>query len=435
MIGGPNSFFSKREKIDEYGWRNFGDVYADHETWLNTTDELFSSHYNNQYDLIYGFMRMHMLSANSEWFRLASELAEHVLDIDLYDTKKDRAEYNGGLFWHTAHYLPAHTSSHRSYSKLQEDDSSESGGGPGGEHCYTTGLKLYYLTTGSERAKTAVLDLAAWVVRFYDGSGTVTEVFYSFYGQEQKRFIKYFVGASISRHRYPIHRGIGNLIVAQLDAFELTSKREYLERVQAVILNAIGPLDNLSKRGLEDIEGSWFYSIFLQALIKYLDIKRSLNEYDSSFFYARDSLLHYADWIVSKERPYLDNPDVLEYPNHTWAAQDIRRCAILLDAYRYADSERPDYLERSRFFARYVVKELESEPTNSYTRILAILMQNHGASAMALAGPTRHTLPASVQYISVVHEPHTVISLLGEEFQKLKFALLALFVSGRVEVV
>ena len=423
-LDGPNNFFIKRERIDEYGWRNFGDVYADHETWLNDTDELFSSHYNNQYDLIYGFLRMHMLSKKSEWFQLASELAEHVLDIDLYHTKEDRAEYNGGLFWHTAHYLPAHTSSHRSYSKLQQHDPSQPGGGPGGEHCYTTGLKLYYLTTGSERAKSAVFDLADWVVHFYDGSGTLIEAFYKLLRLRLKSFFQVLRGTNISRHRYPIHRGIGNLIVAQLDAFEITCERKYLDRAEHVILGAIGPLDNLVDRGLEDIEGSWFYSIFLQALIRFLDTKRSLSEYDSSFFYARDSLMHYADWIVSKEQPYLDNPDVLEYPNHTWAAQDIRRCAILLDAYRYADTERPDYLERSRFFARYVVRELDSEPTSSYARILAILMQNHGASALALAGPKRHAVPSAMPYAAELHEPHTVASFLSEEVQKLTRALL-----------
>ena len=31
VIDGPNSFFARREIIDEYGWRNYGDIYADHE--------------------------------------------------------------------------------------------------------------------------------------------------------------------------------------------------------------------------------------------------------------------------------------------------------------------------------------------------------------------------------------------------------------------
>ena len=30
-VEGENSFFAKREQIDEYGWRHFGDAYGDHE--------------------------------------------------------------------------------------------------------------------------------------------------------------------------------------------------------------------------------------------------------------------------------------------------------------------------------------------------------------------------------------------------------------------
>jgi len=424
VIEGPNNFFIKRERIDEYGWRNFGDVHADHETWLQDSTELFSTHYNNQYDLIYGLLRMHMLSAKPEWFRLAKDLAEHVLDIDLYHTEEDRLEYNGGLFWHTEHYRPAHTSTHRSYSILQErDDLQPAGGGPGGEHCYTTGLKLYFLTTGSERARSAVLQLARWVGHFYDGSGTLLEEIQRLLRWRLRAIYQLMRGEVLFRHQYPIHRGIGNLVVAQLDAFEITCERVYIERAERVILLTIGPEDDIVKRGLEEVEENWYYSIFLQALIRFLDLKRSMSEYDAAFFYARDSLMHYADWIVSRERPYLDNSDALEYPNHTWVAQDIRRCAILLDSYRYADSARPDYLERSRFFARYVSKELEREATSSYTRILAILMQNHGASAMALAEPTRHAIPTAVPYTAVMHVPHTVGSLLREEAGRMWRAL------------
>ncbi|MFQ3198184.1 MAG: hypothetical protein ACI81A_001905 [Paraglaciecola sp.] len=41
-------------------------------------------------------------------------------------------EYNGGLFWHTDHYLQAFTSSHRSYSKSQASDAYQDHAGGGG---------------------------------------------------------------------------------------------------------------------------------------------------------------------------------------------------------------------------------------------------------------------------------------------------------------
>ena len=41
------------------------------------------------------------------------ELAHHVVDIDIYHTTRDRAAYSGGLFWHTIHYASAGTATHR----------------------------------------------------------------------------------------------------------------------------------------------------------------------------------------------------------------------------------------------------------------------------------------------------------------------------------
>lgn len=413
-LSGPDNFFAKRERIDEYGWRHFGDVHADHETWNLGTDEPFSSHYNNQYDLLYGFIRAFAHEGRPQWFRLARDLARHVMDIDVYDTDEDRPEYNGGLFWHTEHYRPAGTCTHRTYAAANAEDDEASGGGPGGEHCYTTGLKLYHLMTGCERARRTVLDLARWIGDYYDGGGTLLEETRRLLTSRTRTALATLRGAQVPRHRYPIHRGIGNLVVAQLDAFELTGSRDYLARAERVVLGTIGPEDDPLARGLDKVEEGWYYSIFLQALIRYLDVKRTLEEFDSGFFYARDSLLRYADWILAHEKPYLDDPDALEFPNHTWAAQDIRRCAILVDAYRYAPRERRDLLERARFFARYVVAALREEPTRGYTRILAILMQNHGASALALAEPARHRLPEAMPYEARLHLPHTLGSVAAD---------------------
>ena len=54
----------------------------------------------------------------------------------------------------------------------------------------------------------------------------------------------------------------------------------------------------------------------------------SINEIDEDFFYAKDSLLHYTDWMLENELPYLDKANLLEFPNHTWVAQDIRKAYI-----------------------------------------------------------------------------------------------------------
>ena len=116
-IEGPDTFLHKREKIDEYGWRNFGDIYGDHEAVRHPGPAPLVSHYNNQYDCVGGFAAQFFRSGDPRWFSQMIECADHTADIDIYHTSRDRAAYNGGLFWHTYHYAHADTSTHRSYPK------------------------------------------------------------------------------------------------------------------------------------------------------------------------------------------------------------------------------------------------------------------------------------------------------------------------------
>ena len=56
-IEGADTFIQKRERIDEYGWRHFGEIYGDHEAMFPVaeTPGPLVSHYNNQYDAVAGF--------------------------------------------------------------------------------------------------------------------------------------------------------------------------------------------------------------------------------------------------------------------------------------------------------------------------------------------------------------------------------------------
>ena len=375
-LTGDNNFFAKREMIDEYGWRNFGDLYADHETDGYDGDEIFISHYNNQYDPIYGFLRQFALTGESKWFELADDLARHVVDIDIYHTKHDKDEYNGGLFWHTDHYLDAATSSHRSFSKFQKSDAyidHLGGGGPGGQHCYTTGLLYHFLMTGNHSSKKAVFQLADWITRVYEGSETLLGVLLSIKNRNQIGF------KNISTGKYPLDRGTGNYINTLLDKFMITQQQTTLLQVEFIIKNTVHPLDDLKERDLGNAEIRWFYTVFLQSVCRYLQTKEELSALDEPFYYARDSLLHYADWMLVNEYPYLEKPDILEFPNHTWTAQDIRKVNILLFASYYLPSTSSTYSAKTRKLYNYITDNLSSEKTRAYTRILAILMQNHGA--------------------------------------------------------
>ena len=377
-LTGDNNFYAKREIIDEYGWRNFGDLYADHEAEASTGNEIFVSHYNNQYDPIYGFLRQFALTGDRRWFELANDLAAHVVDIDIYHTKHDKEEYNGGLFWHTDHYLEAATSTHRSFSRLQKSNAyigHAGGGGPGGQHCYTTGLLYHYLLTGNEASRETVLQLTDWVTKVYEGSGTLLSVLLSVKNKNQAG------SKNISTGKYPLDRGTGNYINALLDKFTLTQEQTILRQVEHIIQNTIHPLDDIAERNLDDAELSWFYTVFLQSLCRYLQTKEEIPSLDNAFYYARDSLLHYADWMVTHEYPYLEKPEILEFPNQTWTAQDLRKVNILLFARYYSPASLSTYSDKAEELYRYITGNLANNSSRSYTRILAILMQNHGAVA------------------------------------------------------
>ena len=168
-IEGPESIVAKRERIDEYGWRSFGDIYADHEAAYYRGPQPIVSHYNNQYDAVAGFAQQFIRTGDFRWWDLMDDLAAHVADVDVYHTNEDKPAYNHGLFWHTAHYIDAGKSTHRSYPRAP----GVRGGGPANEHNYTTGLMLHHFLTGNPLSRETVLELARWVIDMDDGSKTV----------------------------------------------------------------------------------------------------------------------------------------------------------------------------------------------------------------------------------------------------------------------
>lgn len=379
-LNSDNNFFEKREQIDEFGWRNFGDLYADHETLEYKGEQELISHYNNQYDPLYGFIRQFLLTSDTKWWELAENLAQHIKDIDIYHTDDDKAEYNHGLFWHTDHYLPAETASHRTYSKHQDANAYQDhagGGGPGGQHCYTTGLMLHYFLTGDETSKTTAVNLAHWITYVYEGTGTFLDNLLKIKNRHWPG------GKNVLTEQYPLDRGTGNYIIALIDAYDLSGKQSYLDQASLVIKHTASPNEALNNRNLNNIEEAWFYTVFLQAVGRYLHTKEQIKQVDESFEYARALLLHFSNWMVTNEQPYLNTPDVLEYPNHTWAAQDIRKANVLyLASYFCFDKEKKSaYKIKADDIYQYVIDALSSEKTNYFTRILSILMQNHGVKS------------------------------------------------------
>lgn len=376
-ITGPDSFERKRERIDEYGWRHFGDLHADHESVGRDGSTPLVSHYNNQYDAIAAFAYHFLRTGDGRWWRAMQELAAHVVDIDVYHTHEDKSAYSGGLFWHTCHYLDAGRSTHRSYPRSAQTN----GGGPSNEHNYTTGLLLHYRLTGSEASREAVLGLARWVVNMDDGRRSIF------------RWIdRGFTGLASATGAPDYHgpgRGAANSILALLNAYEVDGCPEFLAKAESIIRRCIHPEDDIASRDLLDRERRWSYTVFLQALGRYLRVKGEARQTDTAFVYARESLLHYARWMAVHEFPYLDRPEMLEYPTETWAAQDARKSEVFDLAARHASgAERERFLERAEFFWRYAVRTLSAMPTRTLTRPV-VLMAGHGflRAQIASEGP------------------------------------------------
>ncbi len=387
-IEGPHSFFCKREVIDEYGWRHFGEVYADHEDVHFAGPHPVVSHYNNQYDLVYGFLLHFARTADPRWFELAADLARHVIDSDLYHTAADKPAYSGGMFWHTDHYQDAGRATHRSYSgdSPRARRGASYGGGPSNEHCYTSGLLAFHYLTGDRAARAAVLQLADWVLRMDDGA--LSLLGYLAPGP---------TGLASCTREPGYHgpgRGAGNAINALLDAFRLCGERHYLTKAEELIARCAHPRDDPARQRLDEPETRWSYTVFLQALGKYLDLKCERGEHDRAFAYARATLTRYAEWMLAHEAPFLSRPERLEYPTESWPAQDLRKSCVFDYAAQYGPPAlRTRLEERAAYFFDIALRGVRGFATQASARPLAVLLANGVQRASARVHPPEPVPP------------------------------------------
>ncbi|MCA9131782.1 MAG: hypothetical protein KDA45_01450, partial [Planctomycetales bacterium] len=281
-----------------------------------------------------------------------------------------KAAYNGGLFWHTAHYHDAARCSHRSYSRAMSGKSLPApGGGPANEHNYSSGLLLYYRLSGNRQAAEAVISLADWVLAMDDGRqhllGCVSSVPTGL--------------ATCTRclHHQGPGRGAGNSIVSLVNAWLVCGLTNYLDQAAELLRRTISPEDDLSEDQLLDAEEHWSYTVYLQALVFFLHATEGLAEYRDAGSYARQSVLHYARWMMAHERPYLDHAEDLEYPTETWAAQDLRKGVVLWMAAALCseEAERETLQRKGEALLSQAWNSLLSFSTRSCTRPLALVLQ------------------------------------------------------------
>lgn len=379
----PASLLAKRETIDEYGWRHFGDVVADHESLYRPKDQpLLVSHYNNQYDAIMAFARQFAMTGDTRWFELMDDLAWHVCDIDIYHTYEDRVEYNNGLFWHTDHYLPAQTATHRTFSQHNSTSSTpgQTGGGPGAEHCYTSGLLMHYQMTGHQPSAAAVTELAEWMISTHDGSPGLLSQVLACKKQEFPQLMRLLRRQATTPYRYPFTRGTGNYLVSLVDAYVLSDDIWYLNQASQVVRQTCHPDDDVEERQLLDVENHWSYLIMLSSLVHYLTalIQAEQPALSEEHDYAVSCLQTYTRWMLKNERPFLDAGQQLEYANDTWVAQDIRKVMLWYMASHFDPGWAPQYHATAERWLASIAAILMASPSHHIARIQVILLQQYG---------------------------------------------------------
>ena len=220
--------------------------------------------------------------------------------------------------------------------------------------------------TGDPLAKDVVLELADYILDMDDGSKSILALF----DEEPTGLASQTVDASYHK----AGRGPGNCINCLIDAYRLSGQRKYFCKAEELIQRCIHPSDDIKALGLDEPEYRWSYLVFLQVLGKYIDYKYLLGETDYLFYYARDSLLHYAAWMSQNERPYKDVLHKVLLPTETWPAHDIRKCHVFHCAANYSiEDKRYGFARKAEYFYQRCLEDLQSFQTSLLARPLIIL--------------------------------------------------------------
>jgi hypothetical protein len=167
----------------------------------------------------------------------------------------------------------------------------------------------------------------------------------------------------------------------------------------SLMRRTVHPEQNLERLDLLNAELRWFYTMYLQALCRLIEVLALEENQRDDFIYAVGSLMHYARWMLKHERPILDTPEKLQYPTETWAAQDIRKWHVLAYAAKWAanDQEQQALMDRAEFFFHYCMETLDSFSTKSLCRPVVLLL-NYGWQRTGLQNVPRIGYPVPPEY-------------------------------------
>lgn len=304
------SVFTKWDQIDEYGWRHFGDTFADNEASpagmvRDFPEHHFGSqpisHFGNEYDVTYAIMLQGLRRQNPRWMWLADVMARHYADICIYHTGADgAAAYAHAPFSHTTHDTAAFRSTHRMFpSEADRYGLQYASGGPNAGHCYVASLAQHFYLTGDRVSRDAFLEVAGWSVH-------------------SPWFTEMMMGDQ---------RGIGDLLMTHVYAYAMTGEREFYDAAMTMIRYVKEPFSGLGG------------TLFAKAAGRFLDLKRENGEEDADYEMARETLMRFGDL-------YLALPD--DEPSR-WIEQACFYSEVLALCYLHAPEDHPN---RHRFLAR-----------------------------------------------------------------------------------
>jgi hypothetical protein len=251
------NLFTCREEVDEFGWRNFGDVWAD-----NEVGGRILSHYNLEYDMGYAMLMQAVRTASVrpenalKWWELSEAALRHEADMDVYHCQVDRhnnGTYRGGKFTHTDHAFEPGRATHRG----QEEDGIHGdltwdyhggprGGGPESGHYGTRGMFTYAMMSGYQPAIKVALEMAELVA-----FKVTTDTF----------------------PQYGFDRSSGHNLQVLLEAYHFTGEKKYLE-TGAKIIDKSHPDRFVWSKGFPCERGvtCWTGGIFLKEVARYLEV-------------------------------------------------------------------------------------------------------------------------------------------------------------------
>lgn len=225
-------------------------------------------------------------------------------------------------------------------------------------------------------------------------------------------------------HQYPFTRGTGNYLNTLLDASLLEPEQDWLTHASRVIRATLRPSDDIEQRHLLVIESGWSYLVLLTSLVRYLWLKLEREELDQDYQYTLACLRHYWRWMVRHERPFLHQVPELEFPNHTWVAQDIRKAMLMFLASEFDPEWRNTYLDKAREWLNYVTSTLAAGEEKYFTRILIILLQNYGPHQFRAQLPSEAlAIPARAVPTIAVGRARALATVCGEVLIRLLHGL------------